>query len=140
MEEDETKPNDSSCHNGNRAVEIGKGGPMNEVELLMKELTKRLTDTKEYIQYKNLLERVKTQPELFHRIGEFRRRGISINMGHGENLIQENNNLQNEFRDLQNNGLVNDFLVAEHQYCVMIRNLQKQLLEGAQIDVSFLEG
>lgn len=112
---------------------------MNEVELMMKELTNRLPETQEYNQYKTLLERVKAQPELFRRIGEFRRRGVWINMSQNINRIQENNNLQNDFRDLQSNGLVNDFLMAEHQYCGMIRELQKQLLEAAQIDVSFLD-
>ena len=53
---------------------------MNEVEILMEEVTKRLPETKEYNQYKNLLERLKEQPDLYHRVGEFRRRSIMLQM------------------------------------------------------------
>ena len=41
---------------------------MNEVELLMEEVVKRLPETKEYNQYKNLLERLKAQPDLYRRV------------------------------------------------------------------------
>lgn len=112
---------------------------MNEVETLMAEIVKKIPETKEYNQYVNLLERVKAKPELYHRIGEYRRRSLAIQTAENINIIQENNNLQNEYRDLQNNGLSNDFFVAEHQYCKMIQRLQEQLLESANIETDFLE-
>ena len=111
---------------------------MSEVENLMAGLVETLHTTKEYNHYRNLLKRVKEQPELYGRIGEFRRRGISLRMA--ENTIQANNELQKEFRDLQSNGLANDFLVAERQYCRMVRELQEKFLEGADIETEFLDG
>ena len=98
---------------------------MNEVELLMEEVVKRLPETKEYNQYKNLLERLKAQPDL--------------QMGDNTRAVHANNELQKEFRDLQNNGLSSEFLAAEHQYCHMIRRLQEKFLESAQIETDFLE-
>lgn len=112
---------------------------MNEVEILMEEVTKRLPETKEYNQYKNLLERLKTQPDLYRRVGEFRRKSLALQMNDSVNPVQANNELQNEFRDLQNNGLASEFFVAEHQYCRMVRELQEKLLESAQIQTDFLE-
>lgn len=114
---------------------------MNEVEELMNQVARKLPMTKEYNQYKNLLDRLKAQPELYRRVGEFRRRSIEMQMQMGDvsNAVHANNELRNEFQDLQNNGLVNDFFVAEHQYCRIIRGMQKIFLESAQIETSFLE-
>lgn len=112
---------------------------MNEAESLMDEIVKRIPQTKEYNQYRNLLERLKAQPDLYRRVAEFRRRSVAIQLREGEDAIQQNNALQNEFRDLQNNGLSSEFFVAEHQYCRMIQNMQRKLLEGAQIETDFLE-
>lgn len=111
---------------------------MSEVEDLMTTMVEKLHTTKEYNQYRNLLQRIKGQPELYGRIGEFRRRGISLRMS--DNTIQANNALQNEFRDLMSNGLANDFLVAERQYCRMVKELQEKFLEGAGIETEFLDG
>ena len=112
---------------------------MNEVELLMEEVVKRLPETKEYNQYKNLLERLKAQPDLYRRVGEFRRRSIVLQMGDNTRAVHANNELQKECRDLQNNGLSSEFLAAEHQYCHMIRRIQEKFLESAQIETDFLE-
>lgn len=113
---------------------------MNEVEILMDELVRRLQETKEYNQYRNLLDRLRAQPDLYQRVGEYRRRSIAIQLDTTVNAVQANNELQNEFRDLQINGLSSEFLVAEHQYCRMIRNMQAKFLDGAQIETGFLEG
>ena len=102
---------------------------MNEVESLMDEVVRKIPMTKEYNQYRDLLERLKAQPELYRRVAEFRRRSVAIQMS----------DLQNEFRDLQSNGLSSEFFMAEHQYCRMIGNLQKKFLEGAEIETGFLE-
>ena len=112
---------------------------MNEVEIMMSEVVKKLSMTKEYNQYHNLLSRIKEQPELYHRIGDFRRRSLSLRMSENGNAIHEMNNLQNEFRDLQTNGLASDFLAAEHQYCRMISGLQTMFLDGAEVDTGFLD-
>ena len=111
---------------------------MSEVEDLVTALVNTLHTTKEYNQYRNLLNRVKEQPELYSRIGEFRRRGLSLRMA--ENAIHANNELQKEFRDLQVNGLANDFLVAERQYCRLVQRLQERFIEGAGIETDFLDG
>lgn len=112
---------------------------MQEVEQRMVELTGRLRETQEYNQYQHLLERVKEQPDLYQRIGQFRRQSLALRMSENGDKVQANNALQNEFRDLQNNGLASDFLVAEHQYCRMVQKLQEMFLEGARIETEFLD-
>lgn len=42
---------------------------MNEVNELMNDIARRLPDTKEYNQYKNLLDRLKAKPDLYRRVG-----------------------------------------------------------------------
>ena len=104
---------------------------MNEMKQLMTELTDRLRKTNEYNQYINVLSRLKQDPELYARIGDYRRR---------EAFIQGNNGLQKDFADLQENGLANEFFAAEHQYIAMVKELQEQFLEGSAVETSFLEG
>ena len=89
---------------------------MNEMKQLMTELTDRLRKTNEYNQYINVLSRLKQDPELYARIGDYRR------------------------RSLQENGLANEFFAAEHQYIAMVKELQEQFLEGSAVETSFLEG
>lgn len=112
---------------------------MQEVEKSMEQLIQVLYRSKEYNQYQTLLGKIKEKEELFRRIGEYRRRTIYLQKSNTENLIQANNDLENEFRDLQNNVLVNEYLVAEHQYCKMIQKLQEQFLEAACIETGFLD-
>lgn len=111
----------------------------NEADLLIGQLIDAIKRSQEYNQYQNLLESVKNQPELFQRIGEFRRRSLSLQLSDSTNLIEENNALQQEFADLQSNGIAGEFLAAEHQYCKLIRHLQDQFLEQVDVDIDFLE-
>ena len=77
---------------------------MGETERIMDQLLQQVKSTREFNQYQNLLQRVKAQPDLYRRIGEYRRRSIAAQMRNGEDFIAENNNVQKEFADLQNNG------------------------------------
>ena len=70
---------------------------MNEMKQLMTELTDRLRKTNEYNQYINVLSRLKQDPELYERIGDYRRRSLWIQMQEGEAFIQGNNGLQKDF-------------------------------------------
>ena len=113
---------------------------MNEVERLMEEVIRKLPETRAYNQYQTLLKRVQEQPELYNRIGDFRRRSLWVRTAENIDTVHEASELQNEFKDLQNNGLANDFMIAERQYCNLIRELQDMLLKGAQIETEFLDG
>lgn len=113
---------------------------MVEPDKFMQQLIESIKSTKEYNQYHSLLERVKSQPELYARIGDYHRRSLALQMYESPNFIQDNNRLQNEYADLQNNGLSNEFLAAEHQYCMMIRKLQDKFIEEVNIETDFLEG
>lgn len=109
---------------------------MTDLENLMQELLDRLHTTVEYNQYQNLLANVRKQPELYQRICEYHRRSLELQLAGGDNFIQRNNDLQNEYMDLQNNGLSNEFLAAEHQYCMTVRKLQQIFYEGVNIETS----
>ena len=86
-----------------------------ETQLLMEQLMEAVKRTQEYNQYQTLLESVKKHPDIYRRIGEFRRGSIVFQMTDHANPIEENNALQKEFADLQTNGLANEFLAAEHR-------------------------
>lgn len=111
----------------------------NEPQMLMDELVKCIKASQEYNQYQNLLVTLKGQPEIYYRIAEFRRRSIALQMSDDGQSIEANNALQKEFADLQTNGLANEFMAAEHQYCHMIRKLQNYFLEHLDLETSFLD-
>ena len=112
---------------------------MTEIEILTNQLTEAVIKSKEYNQYKSILEKIKSQPDLYNRIGEYHRRSLALQLSDCENIIYENNKLQKEFIDLQNNGLSNEFFAAEHQYCSLVKKIQNTILEAVDIDTGFLE-
>ena len=98
-----------------------------ETQLLMEQLMEAVKRTQEYNQYQTLLESVKKHPDIYRRIGEFRRGSIVFHA------------LQKEFADLQTNGLANEFLAAEHQYCMMIKRMQGYFLDHLDLELEFLD-
>lgn len=109
-----------------------------ELQVLMEQLVAAMRRSQEYNQYQSLLDAVKQRPELYQRIGEFRRRNIVFQMTDHGNVIEENNELQKEFSDLKANGLANEFMAAEHQYCRMIKSLQDYFLENVDVEIDIL--
>lgn len=110
-----------------------------ETQLLMEQLMEAVKRTQEYNQYQTLLESVKKHPDIYRRIGEFRRGSIVFQMTDHANPIEENNALQKEFADLQTNGLANEFLAVEHQYCMMIKRMQGYFLDHLDLELEFLD-
>lgn len=113
---------------------------MKEIDEALKRLVDTIKSTKEYNQYQTLLNKVKSEPELYNRICDYRRQSLALQLSDNENFIQENNDLQNRFADLLNIGVSNEYFAAEHQYCVMIRKIQEYYLEQIGIETDFLEG
>ena len=113
---------------------------MREIEDALNTLIDTIKSTKEYNQYQTLLNKVKNEPELYGRISDYRRQSLALQLSDNENFIQENNELQKRFSDLLNIGLSNEYFAAEHQYCMMIREIQERYLEQINIETDFLEG
>lgn len=109
-----------------------------EPQRIMEQLVASIMRSQEYNQYHSLLENIRRQPEIYRRIGEFRRRSLLLQTSDHVNAIDENNALQIEFADLQNNGLANEFMAAEHQYCQMVRELQIYFLDHLDLEIDFL--
>lgn len=112
---------------------------MNDIETLLEQLIERIKETNEYNQYYELLQRVKSNQEIYAQIGDYRRRSLWVQMQQGEEFIHNNNELQKDFGHLQENGLASEFFAAEHQYVAMVRKLQDIFLEGISLDTSFLD-
>ena len=112
----------------------------NETKVYVSQLIEAIKRSPEYGQYRNLLSTVKLQPELYDRSGQYRRRSLQVQTGHGYNVAESMAGLNAEFQDLQDNRLANEFMAAEHQYVRMIQQVQDSFLEQVEIDVSFLEG
>lgn len=110
-----------------------------EAQMMLEHLIETIKGTQEYNQYQVLLSQVRSHPDIYRRIGEFRRRSIYFQMTDHANPIEENNALQKDFADLQANGLANEFMAAEHQYCTMIKKLQEYFLSQLDLELDFLK-
>ena len=101
-----------------------------------------IKSTKEYNQYQTLLKKVKKMNRNYmeeYVITEEKKVSL-CSFRIMRIFIQENNNLQNEFADLLNIGLSNEYFAAEHQYCGMIRKIQECYLEEISIETGFSGG
>jgi cell fate (sporulation/competence/biofilm development) regulator YlbF (YheA/YmcA/DUF963 family) len=110
-----------------------------DITMGMENLIAMIHSSQEYNQYQNLLDTIKSQPEIYQRIAQFRRRSVLIQTQENVDMISENNTLQNEFFDLQQNGLASEFMAAEHQYVQMLREIQTKFLNNLDLEINFLD-
>lgn len=116
-----------------------KAYAMDETDVILDDLIQAVHDTREYSEYRQSVEDLKKVPDLYSRVADYKRRSVALQLSDGDNIMQQMQDLQNEFSDLGNNGAAGNFLTAEHRYCGMIKRIQKKFLEATGPDISFIE-
>lgn len=91
----------------------------------------RQSDT--YQEYLNQREKIKTQPELYDRVNEYRQKNFDLqNESDSEDLFDRMEAFEREYADLRENPLAEGFLKAELAFCRMMQDVN--VLLTAQID------
>lgn len=111
---------------------------MTDIEYNMKNLVRTIKSSNEYNQYHRLLEKIKTNDELYNNMREFRRRSFEIQMQNSDDSIERLSALRNDFAGTINNSMVSEFLIAELRLNKLARQINASILEGFDFDVDFL--
>lgn len=102
-------------------------------------LSKAIEDSVEYRKYRQYLDIVKRDPELYEQVNELRRRNFSLqNNGVGRISYEEFTNISAESKRLRDFPTVNEFLNAEIELGRMIQDISKEIMSGIYFDSEFL--
>lgn len=81
-----------------------------------------------YKEYNFQKEKLKKQPALFERVGEFRKRNFDLQSNtQGDDLLAKLDAFEKEFEEFRANPLVDDFLRAELAFCRMMQEVNVQI-------------
>lgn len=107
---------------------------MTDLTYLSDSVLKAIYDTSEYKEYQSLLGQVKQDPVLYARVNEFREKNFMLQQSDSEDLLDMMDALTNEYEDVINIELVNEFLEAEIAFCRMIQDFNHKLIDGLEFD------
>lgn len=87
-------------------------------------LTKEIKKSHEYREYEIQLEKIKRHPKLYEEINDFRMKNYELQTQEsGEELFDEMDRFEMEYRNFIENPIVSDFLRAELTFCRMMQEL-----------------
>lgn len=95
-----------------------------------------IKNTNEYKKYTYEKERLSQFPELKKQIDEFRRHNYEIqNEEDSDVLFDKIDELENEYAEIEDNPLVNDFLQAEVDLCRLVQEFFISITEALDFDM-----
>lgn len=107
---------------------------MTKMEALSAEVTKALRETEEYKRYHRILTELKENPELYRRVSELRDKNYARQTAGNEDMLDIMESLTNEYRDVINIGIVEDFLQAEAAFCRVVRHFTEGVIQGLEFN------
>lgn len=127
MEENKKTSDDTSDYYGS----LGKGETGME-DVIVREATERFIEeirkSAIYREYNLQKEKLKKQPELFARVGEFRQKNFALQASaQGDELLEKMDAFEKEYEEFRANPLVDDFLGAEVAFCRMMQEVNVRI-------------
>lgn len=107
---------------------------MTKLEALSAEVTEALRDTEEYKRYHRILAELKANPDLYRRVSELREQNYVRQTSGNEDMLDIMESLTNEYRDVINIGIVEDFLQAEATFCRVVRHFTERVIQGLEFN------
>lgn len=102
-------------------------------------LASAIADSGEYKEYISLLKNIQTEPDLYARFNEYRKKSFEIQVSSDVDAVNQLENLRGEFSELLANSKVSRVLSAEQVFCKMMRQINAKIMESIdEMDVSFL--
>ena len=108
---------------------------MTDLTALSKHVVDIFKSTVEYSDYKNLLEKMKENGEVYERVKEFRRKNFLLQQSDSGDYIDLLDALTNEYEDVINLEVVNDFIEAEAAFCKLIQDFNANVTEELEFDI-----
>lgn len=96
----------------------------NHVEASAAKFVRTIKESDTYKEYYNQLERIKSNPELFQKVNEFRQRNYEIqNTSQVDELFEKMYAFEREYEKFRDNPIVDDFLKAELAFCRLMQEV-----------------
>lgn len=89
-----------------------------------------IKESKEFLEYRSGLDRLKEEPDLYEKVNEFRHKSYMLqNAESGEDYIERQEELEKEFADVRAIPVVDEFLEAEVCFCRMMQEINELVWE-----------
>ena len=109
------------------------------IDIKTEELVQAILASEEYREYLECFAKIKEQPELYERVGDYRKRNFELqNMDVTDNMFDEVMRFQMENAGIRKNELVNEFLKAELSVCRMLQGITRVIADSVELDTDFL--
>ena len=108
---------------------------MTDLSDLSKHVVDIFKSTVEYNDYKNLLEKMKENGDIYERVKEFRRKNFLIQQSDSGDYVDLMDALTNEYEDVISQELVSDFMEAEAAFCKLIQDFNANVTEELEFDI-----
>ena len=110
------------------------------IDIKTEELVQAILASEEYREYLECFAKIKEQPELYERVGDYRKRNFELqNMDVNDNMFDEVMRFQMENSAIRKNALVNQFLKAELSVCRMLQDIIRTISDNVELDIDFLK-
>ena len=110
------------------------------IDVKTEELVQAILASEEYREYLECCAKIKEQPELYERVGDYRKRNFELqNMDVNDNMFDEVMRFQMENSAIRKNALVNQFLKAELSVCRMLQGITRTISDNVELDIDFLK-
>lgn len=110
------------------------------IDIKTEELVQAILASEEYREYLECFAKIKEQPELYERVGDYRKRNFELqNMDVNDNMFDEVMRFQMENSAIRRNALVNQFLKAELSVCRMLQGITRTISDNVELDIDFLK-
>lgn len=96
------------------------------------ELIDKIRKSDVYLEYLKQRDSLLSNPELFQRVNDFREKNFKLQNDNHENIFERSESLTQEYSDIWDVPVVNDFLVAELDFCRMIQGINMMI--AAEVD------
>ena len=100
------------------------------IDIKTEELVQAILASEEYREYLECFAKIKEQPELYERVGDYRKRNF---------MFDEVMRFQMENSAIRKNALVNQFLKAELSVCRMLQGITRTISDNVELDIDFLK-
>ena len=105
-----------------------------------RELVAALKQSDVYLEYKRQLKRVRENPELYHRVNEYRNEGFALrNDPSEEGALARQEAYVQRYQDILSQPVVEDFLAAELALCRKMQEIERTLVDGIDFDFGGIE-
>lgn len=114
---------------------------MQSIDKLTEELKDAILNSEQYKEYLYYKEQLEKEPQLYELVNSIRRRNFMIQNTaefSGDDVYNETQKYQKEYRDAKTNEIANKFFLSELTMCRIIQDINYKIIRELDFDIDFL--